>query len=268
MGPGSNPPIFEMIEVENLQNLQGFLKKPYYQDDFVTIYHGDCREIVPQLGMFDLVLTDPPYEKEAHTLKRRLLRASLGNGRRESSIEALEFSAITEETRDLISKEFCRVCSGWILVFCQAEAISNWRDSLQAGGSKFKRAMIWVKPDGMPQFNGEGPAQGYESIATAWNGASRSKWNGGGRKGVFIINKGEGNKGRNQHQTQKPIKLMTQLITLFSNEGETILDAFAGSCTTARAAKDLGRKCVCIELEERYCEIGAKRMQQEVLQLA
>jgi site-specific DNA-methyltransferase (adenine-specific) len=62
--------------------------------------------------------------------------------------------------------------------------------------------------------------------------------------------------------------LLLQWVERFTNPGETILDPFAGSCTTGRAAKDLGRRCVCIEREERYCEIGARRMQQEVLNLA
>jgi site-specific DNA-methyltransferase (adenine-specific)/modification methylase len=68
------------------------------------------------------------------------------------------------------------------------------------------------------------------------------------------------------HPTQKPVKLMTWCISMMP-ENLTILDPFAGSCTTARAAKDLGRKCVCIEREERYCEIGARRMSQEVFDL-
>jgi site-specific DNA-methyltransferase (adenine-specific) len=61
---------------------------------------------------------------------------------------------------------------------------------------------------------------------------------------------------------------MTWCISLAGIAAQTILDPFAGSCTTARAAKDLGRKCVCIEREERYCEIGAKRMSQEVFNLS
>jgi site-specific DNA-methyltransferase (adenine-specific) len=71
------------------------------------------------------------------------------------------------------------------------------------------------------------------------------------------------NKG---HPCEKPLELMTWCIGL-AGDVQTILDPFAGSCTTARAAKDLGRKCVCIEREERYCEIGARRMQQEVMDL-
>ena len=69
------------------------------------------------------------------------------------------------------------------------------------------------------------------------------------------------------HPNEKPMRIIQKLITLGSQIGETILDPFAGSCTTARAAKDLGRKCVCIEREERYCEIGARRMSQEVFDL-
>jgi DNA modification methylase len=68
------------------------------------------------------------------------------------------------------------------------------------------------------------------------------------------------------HPTEKPLALMTWCIGL-AGDVQTILDPFAGSCTTARAAKDLGRKCVCIEREEKYCEIGAKRMSQEVFAL-
>lgn len=69
------------------------------------------------------------------------------------------------------------------------------------------------------------------------------------------------------HPTQKPLFLLTQLINGYSETSNTILDPFAGSCTTGRAAKDLGRKCICIEIEEKYAEIGAKRMAQEVLPL-
>ena len=68
------------------------------------------------------------------------------------------------------------------------------------------------------------------------------------------------------HPTQKPVALMAWCIRRV-NDCSTILDPFAGSGTTGRAAKDLGRKCTLIEREEKYCEIAAKRMEQEVLAL-
>jgi site-specific DNA-methyltransferase (adenine-specific) len=71
----------------------------------------------------------------------------------------------------------------------------------------------------------------------------------------------------NLHPNEKPLAVVSKMILVGTAEGQTILDPFAGSCTTARAAKDLGRKCVCIEREEKYCEIGAKRCAQEVLHL-
>jgi len=68
-----------------------------------------------------------------------------------------------------------------------------------------------------------------------------------------------------EHPTEKPLWLFKRLVQASSNVGATILDPFMGSGTTLRAAKDLGRKAIGIELEEKYCEISAKRMAQEVL---
>lgn len=70
-----------------------------------------------------------------------------------------------------------------------------------------------------------------------------------------------------QHPTTKPLGLVSRFVSLFSEAGETILDPFMGSGTTLRAAKDLGRKAIGIEIEERYCEIAARRLEQEVLAL-
>lgn len=68
------------------------------------------------------------------------------------------------------------------------------------------------------------------------------------------------------HETQKPVRLITRILSIFNSE--TIIDPFMGSGTTLRAAKDLGRRAIGIEIEERYCEIAARRLQQEVLQFA
>ena len=71
--------------------------------------------------------------------------------------------------------------------------------------------------------------------------------------------------GSTAHPTQKPIELIAKLLAI---GGNTILDPFMGSGTTLRAAKDLGRRCIGVEIEERYCEIAVKRLQQECLPLS
>ena len=72
-------------------------------------------------------------------------------------------------------------------------------------------------------------------------------------------------KEHKSHPTQKPLKLITQIVNDFSDEDNILLDPFMGSGTTLRAAKDLGRKSIGIELEEKYCEIAVERLRQEVL---
>lgn len=227
--------------------------RPYYEDGAVMIFHADCRDVLPALDLVDHVITDPPYEAEAHTLQRRVKR---GGGIMEC--EPLTFAPMDPEGREMAALNLAAVARRWVLVFCQVEGAPLWRASLEVAGLVYKRTCIWVKPDGMPQYTGDRPGMGYEAMVAA-HVKGRSRWNGGGRCGVFTFPKGEG-LGSTPHPTTKPESLMRELVQLFTDEGETILDPFMGSGTTLVAAKKLGRKAIGIEREEKYCEVAARRL--------
>lgn len=230
-----------------------------------TLYLGDCLQVLPTLGKVAAVITDPPFEAEAHTQQRRALGRGSADGRRDIQNAALPFAAITEEQRVQAACSLVQLCHGWALVFCQAEAIGSWRTCLESAGAKWRRAMAWVKPDGMPQFSGDRPGMGYESIAAAWCGEGPSKWNGGGKHGVFVIPKhdaGQGHGGAsNEHPTQKPIRLMSELVGLFSNAGDVILDPFCGSGSTGVAALHAGRRFIGIEVNPDYFTLSCERIE-------
>ena len=217
----------------------------------MTIYNCRCEDILGELPKVDLCLNDPPYEDEAHVITRRT-RATLENRQVYADIE---FEKMNSDLRSFI----CDVKCNWLLNFCQAEAVYLYQKLL---GKKYRRPMVWIKPDSCPQFTGDRPAMGYESIVCSWQTKGKSIWNGGGKRGVYTYNGTSGRFGG--HPTEKPIKLIKELIIDFSLGG-IILDMFAGSCTTGRAAKDMNIKCICIECEEKFAEIGAKRMCQEVM---
>ncbi len=224
-----------------------------------TLYHGDCLEILPTLPKVDAVITDPPFEAEAHTLQRRINRSpSRGADTDVITPEPLDFAPITEEQRTRFASLAVEHCAGWALVFCQAEAVFQWRHVLQQGGATYKRACVWIKRDGMPQYSGDRPGMGYESIVAAWCGTGKSQWNGGGKHGVFDVPKGE--PLRWGHPTQKPERLMRDLVALFTNDDATVLDGFMGSGTTGVACAALGRKFIGIEIERKYFDIACERI--------
>jgi site-specific DNA-methyltransferase (adenine-specific) len=203
----------------------------------------------------DHVICDPPYEAEAHTLQRRVKR---GGGVME--VEPLSFSAMTEEGRDAVAREIARVVRRWVVAFCQVEAALKWAHSMEAAGLVYKRTGVWVKPDGMPQYSGDRPGMGYESIVVA-HAPGRSTWNGGGKHGVWTFPKmGSDDRERTGHETQKPLALMQALVRDFTDPGDLILDAFAGSGTTGVAAKRLGRRFLGWERDPKYHAIAEKRI--------
>lgn len=218
------------------------------------LWLGDCREVLPLLPKVDAVITDPPYEAEAHTPMRRTQRSI-----RDGQNDEIDFDAIDEETRNLIAAEAVRLCHGWALLFCQVEATAVWRDSMTQAGAKYRRSMAWVKPDSSPQFNGQGPAQGYECISASWCGEGKSRWNAGGKRGVYEFNCNHGRYGG--HPTEKPVPLMEALLADFTEVGGIILDPFMGSGTTGVACHHLQRKFIGIEREPKYFDIACRRIE-------
>jgi site-specific DNA-methyltransferase (adenine-specific) len=220
------------------------------------IRKGDCMSHLAAMdsSSVDHVICDPPYEMEAHTLQRRV-RGKNGIG---LDFSQLDFAAITDPQRTAVAAEIVRVSKGWILVFCQVEAAMKWRDALVLAGAAYKRTCIWVKPDGQPQYTGDRPGMGYESIVACYK-RQKSTWNGGGKCGVFTANKNENADG-NVHPTQKPIVLMEQLVRLFTDYGDTILDPFCGSGSTGVAAVRCGRNFIGIEMLDKYHDVAVKRL--------
>lgn len=152
-------------------------------------------------------------------------------------------------------------CNGWWVATMEWQHIADL-ERTPPDGWRFIRFGIWTKPNGAPQFTGDRPGTGWEGIGIFHCGDGAMSWNGGGRHGVWNTPKISGD-----HPTQKPITLIREWVDLFSNPGDTILDPFMGSGTTLRAAKDLGRKAIGIEISEEYCEIAVRRLRQQVLPL-
>lgn len=233
-----------------------------------TMYNGDCTEILPLIpaGAADHVISDPPYEDEAHTKQRRTRGKADGSGTGAFEESPLDFPPITEAQRDDFGRHCVRIAPRWILAFCQAESVGTWRAAIERHGGKWKRSCVWVKPDPMPQLTGDRPGTGFESICAAYgHGKGKSVWNGGGRPGVYIFNKSRGGAvdRPGDHPTEKPLPLMLALVSDFTNAGETILDPFAGGGSTGVAAIRLGRKFIGIELNPKYFALAVERLRAE-----
>lgn len=232
---------------------------PYYEQDGIVIYHGDCREVLPSLPAADVVLTDPPYDAQTHAGARTLgkeavARASSGKrGITSAGVIEMGFACLPDVA---YTSQLTRWAMRWCLIFCSLEMLGAYREA--AGAEYWIRGGFWHRPDGAPQITGDRPGQPGEGIAILHR-PGRKRWNGGGHHAFYAHNTVK--HGR-VHPTQKPESLMRELVTLYSDEGETILDPFMGSGTTLIEAKRRGRKAIGIELEEKYCEIAATRLQQ------
>jgi len=239
---------------------------PYYEDSAVNIYHGDCREILPTLKAVDLVLTDPPYGITSNEWDIQVSASQLL-----SRYKTVVMTAGQPFTAQMICADIERFRHEWIWI---KDRGSNFANTMREPMKEHESVLVfadkgWTFNRQMQQRVGGGlerVAYSFQNKAGSDNYRefSREGRRNGGTERVpaswqfFKRETGE-------HPTQKPLALFTYLVATYSDVGNTILDPFMGSGTTLRAAKDLGRKAIGIEIEERYCEIAAKRMSQEVL---
>ena len=215
--------------------------KPYYEDEWVTLYHGDCLTVTEWLAA-DVLVTDPPYGTAGNDK-----RGNDGYGRRVGTQRGAErvgqhiANDATTETRDA--------------------ALSLWDDrpALLFGSPRlpdppgvWADRLVWDKK--RPGING-GPWRYRHETIYVTGGFERTD-----NAAVSII---EAWPDQTDHIHAKPVALMVRLVAAAPTG--SIADPFAGSGSTLVAAKQLGRRAVGVELEERYCEIAARRLAQDVL---
>jgi len=205
--------------------------KPYYDKDGITIYHGDCREILPELESVDLMLTDPPYPYEFIECWSKL--AVIGHKKLKAGCFFYAYSGQTH-----LPEVLKRMC---------VHLDYHWQLCLVHSGCSqtihHRKIMCGYKPilmfsNGKPDY----PTKRY----------FKDTIKGSGRK-------------KTCHKWQQSKFELTSIIEHFTGCSDIILDPFMGSGTTLVAAQELGRKAIGIEIEEKYCEIAVERLRQKVL---
>ena len=228
---------------------------PYYQDERVTLYHDDYRYVLADLAdhSVDCVITDPPYTDRTHGMAKS--NKGAGHG-----VRAIDFAAFHEADLHRALTECGRVTRRWVVASMDYAHALHF-DANPPEGLRSLRVGVWVKTNPMPQISADRPAQGWEAIAYMHRKDVKPEWSGGGRAGNFTLSTAQGE----EHPTSKPLAMVRQWVQWFTKRGDTILDPFAGSGTTLRAALDEGRKAIGVEIDERYCEVIARRLSQDVL---
>jgi len=203
---------------------------PYYQDDAVTIYNADCRKVLPWLGKFDLLLTDPPYGIDAANMTMGKGQSSKPKSQR---FEKCDWDQQKPDVAFLMDASQLSCVWGGNYFSDQLPPTNHW--------------LVWHK---------QNDGRSFSECELAWTNFGKQV-----RHFSWGWLHGDDTK---VHPTQKPLPLMRWCLSLVP-DAQTILDPFMGSGTTLVAAKLEGRRAVGIEINEAYCESAAKRLSQGVL---
>lgn len=232
-----------------------------------VVLEGDCLEILPTLSPKSVahVITDPPYSERVHEKRKHMLEGSGGVGGYDGLARAtdLGFGHITSKMAAGVVEHVARIICRWGLFFCDSEGCHCWMEHAEAAGLEHVRMGVWVKRGATPQFTGDRPGSGFEMVEVVHR-PGRKRWNGGGRHAVWThpIVSPHGSDGR-FHTTPKPVSLMLELVELFTDPGEVVLDPFAGSGTTGVACLRLGRRFIGIEKDPKYAALARERLAAE-----
>ena len=211
--------------------------KPYYRDEKanITIYHGDCNEILPELEPVDLVVTDPPYGM--NWLSGRIWRKEAwGKIKGDKALPVETILAAIEKAKNA-AFVFCRWDNFGQLP--EPKSVIVWaKNNWTLGDLEHEYGRMWEACLFYPK-------EGHRFIKRPHDVIQCAKT------------------GNKHHPTEKPVQLIGEILE--ANVGESVLDPFVGSGTTLLAAKELKRGAIGIEIEERYCETAANRLRTQFL---
>jgi site-specific DNA-methyltransferase (adenine-specific) len=217
--------------------------KPYCQINGVTIYNGDSYKLLPEI-VADAVVSDPPYGID-------------GAGKVQMRGKVTSTDYVNDQKTEIDWVALVR--ADILFAFTDAKKTSHFIGSAEQAGYRFKHSFVWDKGDSGINPRGNF-VNCYETALYFRRG--EAKWHGGGA----VPNLYRKNRCPAPfHPTQKPVEVMAYIINAITPEAGVVLDPFMGSGSTLVAARLEGRKAIGIELNERYCEIAAKRLEQKVL---
>ena len=242
---------------------------PYYDEAGIVIYHGDCREILPTLhdASVDFIFADPPYghnNNNGDLIARREAALGRGEGGKPRPIANDGPDEAAALVRFLFSQSNRLLKPGCCCCCCccgggpdpQFARWSLWMDAAIG----FKQMIVWDKGGlGM----GWHYRRNYETVLVAEKPGGPCHWFGGHDVGNVIHLTGI--KPREwEHPTPKPVELPRFFMRLHTQRGDMVLDPVCGAGPALVAAREVGCRAIGIEIEERYCEIAAKRLSQGV----
>jgi site-specific DNA-methyltransferase (adenine-specific) len=240
---------------------------PYYQADGITIYHGDCFDILHDLDGIGAVITDPPYSSGGAFRGDRTMSTVTKYVNSDTAAYRPEFAGDNRDQRSFLAwsslwLNAARRATNPGAVLC---SFIDWRqlpvlsDAVQAGGWTWRNVATWWKP-GVRMVRGSF-SMSAEYVIHATHGPTDADHD-GAVQNVYKCAPVTGDD--KQHIAEKPVDVMRWVLSVVKPKA-TVLDPFMGSGATLRAAKDCGHPAIGIEVDERYCEIAAKRLAQGVL---
>lgn len=245
------------------------MTEPYYDDGVCTILHGDVLDILPSIEhSVDAVLTDPPYASgtrmEAHKSSSgaMLRKTTERNAKTRFADRPIELDQMTTTGFVWLMRAVANDCrhllpeGGSFLSFIDWRQESNLMGALESCNLRIQKSVVWNKGS---MGLGNGFRSQHERIIHAAKGVPTIYDKSCGDVLTFA------RVAPIDHPSPKPVGLLQRLLEVVTRPGDEVLDPFMGSGSTLRAAKNIGRRAIGIEVEERYCEIAAQRLSQEVL---
>ena len=235
---------------------------PYYERDGITLYLGDCREVLPQLDLstVDITIADPPYN----------LDLPYGGSRGTDKVDVESYEQWIATWLNAVPWPLVTFCGTKNLHTFTRVANPTWTGAWHkpnaAGGqplggfAAWEPVLFYGRPNAPVRHDAWSVALTKQEFGSDRNTPRPGKIR---TNGVAIHGKVQ--PGR--HPCPKPLPLMWRLVDACTTVGQTVLDPFVGSGTTLRAAKDLGRQGIGIDNVEAYCEMTVQRLQQEVMHL-